>query len=263
MTAGPDTAAVAEGAVGTKAQRAGVNQEKGQNQMTRENTVNVPREPDSGLLSVIASMVRRIAVPTSIDPDEVYFDNGHARQIYKAITDAAPLHEGEGELGNHDCLAKRRPGEPMFILLGRDPDAHNVVRFWADRRLAAGGDPEHCRMGHDTADRMKAYASDPANAPASAPSASSYAAPPPSVEGFGSSSLKGEDTHRVAETAVVGDLIRGLVKACQPIAEKARRWDERHGSSRRDSVQIQHRIGDFRRIRDLLDHKSCADGAPR
>ena len=65
--------------------------------MTRENTVNVPREPDSGLLSVIASMVRRIAVPTSIDPDEVYFDNGHARQIYKAITDAAPLHEGEGE----------------------------------------------------------------------------------------------------------------------------------------------------------------------
>lgn len=76
--------------------------------------------------------------------------------------------------GNHDCLAKRRPDEPMFILLGRDPDAHNIVRSWAERRLAAGGDPEHCQMGLDTAERMQAYAADPVNAPASAPPASSY-----------------------------------------------------------------------------------------
>jgi len=55
-----------------------------------DGAVLVLKEPDAGLLSVIASMVRRIAVPTSIDPDEVYFDNGHARKIYQAVIDAAP-----------------------------------------------------------------------------------------------------------------------------------------------------------------------------
>jgi len=76
---------------------------------------------------------------------------------------------------NHDCLAKRRAGEPMFILLGRDPDAHNIVRLWAERRLAAGGDPEHCALAMDTARAMKAYAEDPANRPATAPAAADYA----------------------------------------------------------------------------------------
>lgn len=75
---------------------------------------------------------------------------------------------------NHDCLAKRRPGEPMFILLGRDPDGHNLVRSWAERRRAAGGDPEHCQQGLDTAARMEAYAADPDNRPASAPPAEAY-----------------------------------------------------------------------------------------
>lgn len=69
--------------------------------MTRpDQTVRVPREPDAGLMSVISAMVRRIAVAVSVEDDEVYFDNGHARQIYKAITDAAapsPEAEGEGE----------------------------------------------------------------------------------------------------------------------------------------------------------------------
>lgn len=109
--------------------------------MTRENTVNVPREPDSGLLSVIASMVRRIAVPTSIDPDEVYFDNGHARQIYKAITDAAPLHEGEGEpvawlrdyhLGHDDnpCLGLAQPGDAnAFPVYAAPPPSVEVERL--------------------------------------------------------------------------------------------------------------------------------------
>ena len=100
------------------------------------------------------------------------------------LLDAARTEgRGEGEpvasedQANHDCLAKRRPGEPMFIILGRDPDGHNIVRSWAERRLAAGGDPEHCEMGLATAERMRLYASDPANAPASAPPASAYASP--------------------------------------------------------------------------------------
>ena len=52
----------------------------------------VPVKPDAGLMSVIAAMVRRIAVPVSLVPEEVYFDNVHARQIYKAITDAAAAY---------------------------------------------------------------------------------------------------------------------------------------------------------------------------
>ena len=106
---------------------------------------------------------------------------GAPLKIARAGGGAASGGRGEGseDKANHDCLAKRRDGEPMFILLGRDPDAHNIVRFWAERRLAAGGDPEHCRMGLDTSERMKLYAADPANAPASAPPASAYPSSPP------------------------------------------------------------------------------------
>ncbi|WP_133020338.1 hypothetical protein [Sphingomonas sp. PP-CE-1A-559] len=88
-----------------------------------------------------------------------------------------PCKSGEGageDKGNHDCLAKRRPGEPMFILLGRDPDAWQIVRAWAARRLNAGGDPEHSMQGMKTANAMREYAADPANRPASAPDASAY-----------------------------------------------------------------------------------------
>ncbi|PTQ64866.1 hypothetical protein C8J45_102222 [Sphingomonas sp. PP-CE-3G-477] len=88
-----------------------------------------------------------------------------------------PCKSGEGageDKGNHDCLAKRRPGEPMFILLGRDPDAWQIVRAWAARRLNAGGDPEHSLQGMKTANAMREYAADPANRPASAPDAGAY-----------------------------------------------------------------------------------------
>ena len=57
-------------------------------------TVRVPKEPNPALLPVIASIVCRLALPTNIDPDEVYFDNGHARQIYAAIVAASPQGEG-------------------------------------------------------------------------------------------------------------------------------------------------------------------------
>lgn len=100
-----------------------------------------------------------------------------AKYILDRLSRPATSAASEGEdKANHDCLAKRRPGEPMFILLGRDPDAHTIVQLWADRRLAAGGDPDHCRMGYDTAERMATYAKDPANKPASAPDAVDYPA---------------------------------------------------------------------------------------
>lgn len=86
-----------------------------------------------------------------------------------------------GSAANRDCLAKARPGEPMFILLGRDPDAHTIVTEWAARRvqaaIVAGTDPTHGASAMPIAEAMRLYAADPANAPASAPPADAY---PPS-----------------------------------------------------------------------------------
>jgi len=36
--------------------------------------------------------------------------------------------------GKFDCYEKALPDEPMFILLGRDPQAPALVRQWAERR---------------------------------------------------------------------------------------------------------------------------------
>lgn len=35
-----------------------------------------------------------------------------------------------------DCYANAKPDEPMFVLLGRDPVASLVVKFWAKMRIA-------------------------------------------------------------------------------------------------------------------------------
>ena len=47
-----------------------------------------------------------------------------------------------------------------------------------------------------------------------------------------------------------------LAAACQPLADKATNWEKTHPGGmlgpRRDSVQIEHRVGDFRRIRHVL-----------
>lgn len=34
--------------------------------------------------------------------------------------------------GKFDCYANAEPDEPMFVLLGRDPTASIVVKFWHD-----------------------------------------------------------------------------------------------------------------------------------
>jgi len=62
--------------------------------------VMVPREPDPILMSVLASIVRRTAIPVGGDSDDVYFDNGMARKLYAAVTDSAAAQQsplsGEG-----------------------------------------------------------------------------------------------------------------------------------------------------------------------
>jgi hypothetical protein len=54
--------------------------------------------------------------------------------------------------GAFDCYAAAEPDEPMFVLLGRDPLASDLVEIWARRRAgsrgayleahAGGGDPK-------------------------------------------------------------------------------------------------------------------------
>lgn len=36
--------------------------------------------------------------------------------------------------GSYDCYANALPDEPMFVLLGRDPQAPALVARWADKR---------------------------------------------------------------------------------------------------------------------------------
>lgn len=39
--------------------------------------------------------------------------------------------------GLYDCYANAEPDEPIFILLGRDPNAPGAIRLWADARAEA------------------------------------------------------------------------------------------------------------------------------
>lgn len=80
-------------------------------------------------------------------------------------------HSRQAE-ANSGCWAKALPDEPMFIILGRDPDGANIVRLWARRRSAAG-DPAHGDPVLEVADAMDAWRA-AGHRPASAPEPSAY-----------------------------------------------------------------------------------------
>lgn len=40
--------------------------------------------------------------------------------------------------GRFDCYSKAEPDEPIFVLLGRDPQAGNLIRQWAMERSRLG-----------------------------------------------------------------------------------------------------------------------------
>jgi hypothetical protein len=42
--------------------------------------------------------------------------------------------------GNRDCIAKAKAGEPMWIIIGRDPVYEETVEFWATARERAIAD---------------------------------------------------------------------------------------------------------------------------
>jgi len=142
--------------------------------MTRENTVNVPREPTEAML--------RSAYATN--------EPFHPRAIWEAMLSAAPLHEGEGE--------------PVAWLY-----TENKWKDGPRHRLSTK------RQGVSDEDANEFEITE----------TPIYAAPPPSVEVFGSSSLKGEDTHRDADGAVVADPLSDAREAFLNMVADAKKWE--------------------------------------
>ena len=59
--------------------------------------------------------------------------------------------------GTFDCYAKANPDEPMFVLLGRDKHAPQLVEMWAGRRAAEGEDPAKVEEALKCAKAMRRY----------------------------------------------------------------------------------------------------------
>lgn len=70
----------------------------------------------------------------------------------------------KNEPGKYDCYANALPDEPMFILLGRDPNAPRLVEAWAferEARIDAHERPESDRImvaeARECADKMRSW----------------------------------------------------------------------------------------------------------
>lgn len=66
--------------------------------------------------------------------------------------------------GKFDCHSKAGVDEPMFILLGRDPQAAQLVRNWAVARRAAGEDAM-AQEAMECADAMERFCNNKNKAP--------------------------------------------------------------------------------------------------
>ena len=61
------------------------------------------------------------------------------------------------EITENECAKAAKDGEPVFILLGRDPDAFEVVAFWASLREKREGQTAKVMSAYDRADEMLEY----------------------------------------------------------------------------------------------------------
>ena len=59
--------------------------------------------------------------------------------------------------GKFDCYANAHPDEPMFILLGRDPGAAELVEAWAARREAERGPSAKVEEARECARAMRKW----------------------------------------------------------------------------------------------------------
>jgi hypothetical protein len=59
--------------------------------------------------------------------------------------------------GVYDCYANAEPDEPMFVLLGRDPQAPALVEHWAGVREANGEDAAKVAEARACAQSMREF----------------------------------------------------------------------------------------------------------
>lgn len=59
--------------------------------------------------------------------------------------------------GKFDCIAAAEEDEPMFVLLGRDRQAPQLVEDWAATREILGEDPEKVREARECAKAMRVW----------------------------------------------------------------------------------------------------------
>jgi hypothetical protein len=69
------------------------------------------------------------------------------------------------EPGRFDCYGAAEPHEPIFILLGRDPVAADLVREWVKRRQAKGEGGDKIMEALSCASDMDAFAMEYRNRP--------------------------------------------------------------------------------------------------
>jgi len=62
--------------------------------------------------------------------------------------------------GSFDCYAAADPDEPIFILLGRDKNAPDLIRRWAHERSRAGENPLKVQEALNCAAAMDSYRRD-------------------------------------------------------------------------------------------------------
>lgn len=68
----------------------------------------------------------------------------------------------KNNVGQFDCYLNAHPDEPMFILLGRDPIAADLVEEWARRREAQRGPSPKVEEARACARAMREWATRPA-----------------------------------------------------------------------------------------------------
>ncbi len=59
--------------------------------------------------------------------------------------------------GTYDCYANAEPDEPMFVLLGRDKDAPDLVESWAAQREVDGESPDKLAEARALAREMREW----------------------------------------------------------------------------------------------------------
>lgn len=141
--------------------------------------VMVPREPTEEMWAAWRSINCNIGKDGMEEFTSFTGDYGNWVACYNSMIAAAPVHPridagvqtriaDGGQCNEHqpqtlsvpfnECLAKLRPGEPFFVLLGRDAQASAAVINWVcDRERAEGPSPKLARA-LDVAVKMANYA---------------------------------------------------------------------------------------------------------